>query len=63
MIADGHAPDGTYEAVRQHFNEKELSNLTVAVAAINAWNRLSIAAQLTPGTYQAAKVALPFEDG
>ncbi len=63
LIADGHVPDGIYEAVRPHFNEKELSNLTLALAAINAWNRLSIAARLTPGTYQAAKVALPFADG
>jgi hypothetical protein len=33
-----------------------LSDLTLAVAAINAWNRLSIAGRLTPGTYQPAHV-------
>jgi len=31
--------------------------LTLAVAAINAWNRLSISARLVPGVYQPAKVA------
>ena len=30
----------------QHFSEKELADLTLAVAAINAWNRLSIAGRL-----------------
>jgi AhpD family alkylhydroperoxidase len=52
LMTNGHVPDAVYEAVRPHFSEKELSDLTLAVAAINAWNRLSIAGRLTPGTYQ-----------
>jgi alkylhydroperoxidase family enzyme len=44
-------PDAVYEVVRPHLNEKELADLTLAVATINAWNRLSIAARLTPGAY------------
>jgi AhpD family alkylhydroperoxidase len=51
-VADGHVPDAVHEAVRPHFTERELAELTLAVATINAWNRLSIAARLTPGTYQ-----------
>src|SRR3954467_10110676 len=35
-IADTHAPDELYERVKQHFNEKELSDLTWLIAAINA---------------------------
>ncbi|HET8923087.1 MAG TPA: carboxymuconolactone decarboxylase family protein [Candidatus Acidoferrum sp.] len=54
-VADGHVPDAVYEEVRAHFNEKELADLTLAVAAINAWNRLSIAGRTAPGTYQPAK--------
>jgi AhpD family alkylhydroperoxidase len=54
-VADGHVPDSVYEEVRPHFSEKELSNLTLVIAAINAWNRLSIAARLVPGAYQPAK--------
>jgi AhpD family alkylhydroperoxidase len=50
LITDGHAPDAICEEVRQHFSEKELSDLTLAVATINAWNRLSISARLVPGT-------------
>ena len=56
-IADGRAPDALYEEVRRHLDEREAAELTVAVATINAWNRLSIAARLTPGTYQPAAVA------
>ena len=56
-VADGQVPDAVYDAVRPHFSEKELADLTLAIATINAWNRLSIAARLTPGTYQPAQFA------
>ena len=42
-IQHGHASDEEYTAVRSHFSEKEVVDLTVAVASINAWNRLAIA--------------------
>ena len=54
LVAGGHVPDAVYEEARSHFGEKELADLTLVVAAINAWNRLSIAARLRPGTYQPA---------
>jgi AhpD family alkylhydroperoxidase len=54
-ISDGHVPDEVYEEVRQQFNEKELSDLTLAVVAINGWNRLNIASRNVPGDYQPAK--------
>jgi len=44
-IADTHAPDADYEAVRQQFSEKEVADLSIAIAMINAWNRLSIGAR------------------
>ncbi|MEO8635684.1 MAG: carboxymuconolactone decarboxylase family protein [Gemmatimonadales bacterium] len=53
-IADGHASDAAYDAARAEFGEKELADLTLAVATINAWNRLSIAARLVPGEYRPA---------
>jgi len=56
-VTDGHISDEIHEQVRPFFSEKELSDLTLAVAAINAWNRISIAGRLVPGGYQAAKVA------
>lgn len=54
LIASGHVPDELYEAVRQHFTEEELVNLTLAVIAINGWNRLAISFRTVPGTYQPA---------
>lgn len=57
LITREHVPDAVYEDVRPHFSEKELSDLTFAVATINAWNRLSIAARTEPGTYQPTTTA------
>lgn len=57
QIATSRAPDALYEQVRPHFTEQELADLTLAIATINAWNRLSIAARLTPGSYQPATPA------
>ena len=45
-------PDAQFEQARAVLGEKELADLTLAAAAINAWNRLSIAARLVPGGYQ-----------
>jgi AhpD family alkylhydroperoxidase len=42
-IQEGHAPDAVYEEVRAVFSEVETVNLTLAIATINAWNRLAIA--------------------
>jgi len=55
LITHGHVPDKVYEDVRRHFNDKELSDLTLAVATINAWNRLNVAARIVPGSYQPGK--------
>jgi AhpD family alkylhydroperoxidase len=55
LIAGDHVPEAVYQAVRPHFKEKELADLTLAVATINAWNRLSIASRLVPGNYQPAQ--------
>jgi AhpD family alkylhydroperoxidase len=54
-IQDGHAPDEVYEEVRRQFSEKEIADLTLAVAAINAWNRLAISGRAEPGSYKPVK--------
>ena len=54
-IAAGHAPDAIHQLVREHFTDKELADLTLAVATINAWNRLSIAARLEPGNHRGGR--------
>ncbi len=53
-VADGHVPDAAHDEARAQLDEGELAKLTLAVAAINAWNRLSIAARLMPGGYSPA---------
>ena len=57
VLSNGHVPDALYQQVRTHFSEKEAADLTLALAAINAWNRLSIAARLAAGAYQPVAAA------
>jgi len=52
LVTEGHVPDEVYERARAQFGEEELVSLTLAVVAINGWNRLSIAFRVTPGSYQ-----------
>lgn len=47
-------PDEIYERVRTQFSEKELSDLTFEVVAINAWNRINVAFKFVPGSYDKA---------
>jgi alkylhydroperoxidase family enzyme len=42
LISQTHAPDETYAEVRAQFSEKETVDLSLAIAMINAWNRMSI---------------------
>lgn len=42
-IQTGHAPEASYREMRAHFSEAEAVQLTMAIANINAWNRLAIA--------------------
>ena len=51
LIAETHAPDEVYERVREQFSEDQLVNLTLAIVAINGWNRLNVAARTVPGDY------------
>jgi alkylhydroperoxidase family enzyme len=41
-------PDEVYDEARRYFSEKEIIDLTAAVIAINAWNRVVIAFRATP---------------
>jgi AhpD family alkylhydroperoxidase len=45
-------PDEVYDLVRRQFSEKELVDLTLAIVAINGWNRLVVAFRTVPGTFQ-----------
>ncbi|TAM83098.1 MAG: carboxymuconolactone decarboxylase family protein [Acidobacteria bacterium] len=52
LIASSNAPDEVYEEARKQFTEEELVNLSIAIVAINGWNRLAIGFRTVPGTYQ-----------
>jgi alkylhydroperoxidase family enzyme len=42
--------DGSLQAnMRKHFTEKELVDLTLAIIAINGWNRLNISFRIPAG--------------
>jgi AhpD family alkylhydroperoxidase len=47
-------PDDIYERVRTQLSEKEVSDLTYAVMAINAWNRANVAFRSVPGSLDKA---------
>jgi AhpD family alkylhydroperoxidase len=55
VVTDGFISDEAYEAVKPHFSEKEIAELTMAIVTINAWNRLAISARATAGNYQPSK--------
>ena len=44
--------DDLFEATRKLFTDKELVDLTMAIVAINGWNRLSITMGSEVGSYQ-----------
>ncbi len=52
LVSVHQVPDEVYEMGRHHFTEKELVDLTLAIVAINGWNRLAIAFRTVPGTFQ-----------
>ena len=56
LVAETHAPDDVYERVREQFSEDEVVHLTLAIVAINGWNRLNVAARTVPGDYVAGSV-------
>jgi AhpD family alkylhydroperoxidase len=46
--------DEIYERVRMQLSEKEISDLTFSVMAINAWNRVNVAFHIEPGLFDKA---------
>jgi len=55
LINETHVPDDVYESSRAQFSEEELVNLTMAIVAINGWNRLEVSFRGVPGKYQPAQ--------
>lgn len=47
-VAETEVPDGEYAAAAQEFSDKELADLTIAVALMNAYNRIAIGFRAVP---------------
>lgn len=52
LISENDVSDELYENVSKHFSEGERVALTMAIIAINGWNRLAISFRTVPGSYQ-----------
>ena len=52
LLKDQQVPDDVYEQARRQFDEKALVDLTLAIVAINGWNRLSVSFRTEAGSYQ-----------
>ena len=57
LVSQPHVPDDVYDTARAAFDEAELSKLTMAIAAINAWNRIAISFRFVHPVKVAAKSA------
>lgn len=51
LISENDVPDELYEEVSRHFGQQELVALTMAIIAINGWNRPAISFRTVPGSY------------
>ncbi len=56
LVSSSGVPDDTYQFARSQFSEKELVDLTMAIVAINGWNRLAVSFRAVAGTYQPPSV-------
>lgn len=54
-VSISRVPDEVFEVARKQFDEKELVDLTMAVIAINSWNRINVAFRTVAGSYETAQ--------
>jgi AhpD family alkylhydroperoxidase len=57
ILAPEFMPDSLFAEVRKEFSEQELADLTLQVAQINSWNRLSVAMRAVPASLATAAAA------
>jgi AhpD family alkylhydroperoxidase len=56
-VSHTHVPDEVWARAREQFDEDELANLVIAIAAINFWNRVAVTARTTPASFADAQPA------
>lgn len=57
LLPGSGAPEELFEELRHHFTDEQIVALTLAVVAINGWNRLNVAFRMPVS--DAARVAHP----
>jgi hypothetical protein len=57
LLSETRVPDDVYQRVREQFSEDELVHLSLAIVAIDGWNRLNVAVRTVPGDYVAGSLA------
>jgi AhpD family alkylhydroperoxidase len=57
LVNQTRVPDDVFELARAQFDEKELVGLTMAIVAINGWNRLNVAFRTEAGAYKPPRAA------
>ena len=55
LVSESQVSDEVFAQAKEQFSDVELVNLTLAVAAINSWNRLNVSFRTEAGTYQPAR--------
>jgi len=56
-IAGTGAPDADFDALKAHFDDTEIANITIAIATINTWNRIAVSFRTQHPLDQPAKAA------
>ena len=51
-ISEPHIDDMLYAELQRHFSKKEIVDLTLAIVAINGWNRLAVPFRTPVGSYR-----------
>jgi AhpD family alkylhydroperoxidase len=49
--------DSIFESLTEHFTTEEITNLTMAIATVNTWNRINKTFRPVPGNYQIGQYA------
>ncbi len=55
LLSENGVSDELYAEVQQHFSEDEIVKLTMAVIAINSYNRLNVSVRAVPGHYKSQR--------
>lgn len=57
LVAESRVPDADYVEAAQHFNDRELVDLTLMISTMNAWNRMAISFRRPITDHRSAQAA------